>query len=86
VADTPTPGALPLSPRPFTEPHRSRLPPDAPGREAVLAAHETALTRGESGYSDPATGLFVLTAGFLAARGSCCGRGCRHCPYVTDDD
>ncbi|MDQ1585172.1 MAG: hypothetical protein QOH80_537, partial [Actinomycetota bacterium] len=27
------------------------------------------------------TGLFVLTSAFLAARGDCCGRGCRHCPY-----
>lgn len=33
-------------------------------------------------YADPDTGLFVLTAGFLAARGYCCGRGCRHCPYT----
>jgi hypothetical protein len=23
----------------------------------------------------------VLSAGFLADRGTCCGRGCRHCPY-----
>ncbi len=31
---------------------------------------------------DPDTGLFVLTAGFLARSGTCCDRGCRHCPYV----
>jgi Family of unknown function (DUF5522) len=37
---------------------------------------------GEAGYLDPGTGLFVLTAGFLARRGTCCGRGCRHCPYA----
>ena len=24
----------------------------------------------------------VLTAGFLADRGTCCDRGCRHCPYL----
>jgi hypothetical protein len=24
----------------------------------------------------------VLTAAELAARGSCCESGCRHCPYV----
>ncbi len=26
-------------------------------------------------------GLMVFTAGFLARRGYCCERGCRHCPY-----
>jgi hypothetical protein len=80
----PTPRALPLAPRPLTEPHPSRLPPDQPGRDELLAAHTVALEAGEAGYLDPRTGLFVLTAGFLAARGTCCGRGCRHCPYVTD--
>ena len=73
---------LPLAPRPLTEPHPSRLPADHPGRERVLAAHAAALAAGAPGYADPRTGLFVLTAGFLAARGTCCGRGCRHCPYV----
>jgi Family of unknown function (DUF5522) len=24
----------------------------------------------------------VLTARFLADRGFCCTRGCRHCPYI----
>ena len=57
--------------------------PDAPGRAAALAAHTAALEAGEAGYLDPATGLFVLTAGFLADRGTCCDRGCRHCPYLT---
>jgi hypothetical protein len=55
---------------------------DAPGREAVLAALAAALSAGDAGYLDPTSGLFVLTARFLADRGSCCGRGCRHCPYV----
>jgi hypothetical protein len=36
-------------------------------------------------YLDPVTGLSVLTAGYLAARGSCCDSGCRHCPYVGAD-
>jgi Family of unknown function (DUF5522) len=35
-------------------------------------------------YRDPQSGLFALTAGYLAARGYCCERGCRHCPYVED--
>lgn len=74
----------PLAPRALTEPHPSRLPAHVPGRDAVLAAHAAALTAGEAGYLDPTSGLFVLTAGFLADRGTCCGRGCRHCPYVDD--
>ncbi len=74
----------PLAPRALTEPHPTRLPADVPGRDAVLAAHAAALTAGQSGYLDPTSGLFVLTARFLADRGTCCGRGCRHCPYVDD--
>jgi hypothetical protein len=74
--------ARPLAPRPLTEPHPSRLGLDHPRRPEILAAHEDALRAGEAGYLDPETGLFVLTAGFLARRGTCCGRGCRHCPYV----
>ena len=73
-----------LAPRPLTEPHPLRLPPDHPGQEAALAAHAAALQAGEAGYLDPTSGLFVLTARFLADRGTCCGRGCRHCPYVDD--
>lgn len=71
-----------LADRLLTEPVRSRLPSGHPGRREILAAHAAALAAGEAGYRDPASGLFVLTAGFLAARGFCCGRGCRHCPYV----
>ena len=76
---------LPLAPRPLTEPHPARLAPDHPRRAEILTAHTAALAAGQAGYSDPDTGLFVLTAGFLARRGTCCGRGCRHCPYVADD-
>lgn len=72
-----------LSARPLTEPHPQRLAPDHPGRAEILAAHAAALAAGEPGYTDPVTGLFVLTAGYLAARGTCCTRGCRHCPYVV---
>jgi hypothetical protein len=45
------------------------------------AVHAKAMADGEDGYLDPRTGLFVLTADFLARRGFCCGNGCRHCPY-----
>ena len=64
------------------EPHPSRLASDHPYRREILDAHAAAIAAGEAGYLDPQTGLFVLTAGFLANRGTCCGRGCRHCPYV----
>ncbi|MFF0719676.1 DUF5522 domain-containing protein [Verrucosispora sp. NA02020] len=72
----------PLAARPLTEPHPSRLSLGHPGREQIIAAHDAALAAGDAGYLDPDTGLFVLSAGFLARRGTCCGRGCRHCPYV----
>lgn len=48
----------------------------------MLAAHAAAMDNGEPGYVDPGSRLFVLTAQFLADRGTCCERGCRHCPYV----
>jgi 23S rRNA (cytidine1920-2'-O)/16S rRNA (cytidine1409-2'-O)-methyltransferase len=31
-------------------------------------------------------GLMVLTEDFLRRRGSCCGSGCRHCPYPKISD
>ena len=48
----------------------------------IEAAHAAAVAAGQAGYLDPDTGLFVLTAAFLAKRGTCCTRGCRHCPYA----
>lgn len=74
-----------LAPRTLHEPHPSRLSPEHPRRAEIIAAHDAALAAGEAGYLDPDTGLFVLTAAFHAKRGSCCGRGCRHCPYVDGD-
>ncbi|HTC69573.1 MAG TPA: DUF5522 domain-containing protein [Acidothermaceae bacterium] len=49
----------------------------------IQAVHAQAILDGEDGYLDPRTGLFVLTADYLARRGYCCGNGCRHCPYDT---
>ena len=60
----------PLAARPLGEPHPSRLPPGPPGRDAILRAHEAAMAAGDAGYLDPATGLFVLTAAYLAERGT----------------
>jgi len=47
-----------------------------------MAAHDEAVAAGDPGYLDPSTGLFVLTAEYLQARGRCCAEGCRHCPYL----
>lgn len=78
----PPPRRLPLVDRPLAEPSEARLPPTAPHRAAVLAAHAAALAAGTPTYVDPATGYRVLTAAFLADRGTCCSLGCRHCPYT----
>ena len=51
--------------------------------DAVRRAHAAAVASDEPGYLDPETGFFVFTAAALLARGSCCGSGCRHCPYGT---
>lgn len=75
----------PLADRPLSRPAASRLSLEHPRRTEILAAHAAALDSGAPGYADPASGLFVLTAGWLAARGSCCDNGCRHCPYVADE-
>jgi Family of unknown function (DUF5522) len=63
-------------------PHPDRLDPRRRDYVAVMDAHHHALVVGEAGYLDPTSGLFVLTACALWTQGACCGRGCRHCPYV----
>lgn len=72
-----------MAARPLEEPHPDRLPLDHPAREEILLVHAAALERGDPGYLDPVTGLYVMTAAAHAARGHCCERGCRHCPYCT---
>jgi hypothetical protein len=74
-----------LAGRSLSEPSVSRLPADHPRRKEILTAHAAALAARAAGYTDPASGLFVLTAAFLADRGWCCDRGCRHCPYIADE-
>ncbi len=76
-------GRARLADRGWDEPHPQRLRRDDPNRSDILAAHATAVNASQPGYLDPRTGLFVLTSVFLANRGTCCGRGCRHCPYVV---
>jgi len=72
----------PLAPRELDQPDPERLPEHRPAREAMLAAHRAALASGAAGYIDPVTGLWVMTARYLAERGTCCHTYCRHCPYV----
>jgi hypothetical protein len=80
-----TPENEPIADRPLTEPAESRLPTDNLYRLEILAVHAAAMDASDPGYLDPQTGLFVLTASFLASQGACCKSGCRHCPFITDD-
>ncbi len=57
------------------------MAPGSPRYAAVLAAHAAASAAGEATYVDPLSGYQVMTRASLLARGSCCGSGCRHCPY-----
>jgi hypothetical protein len=59
------------------------LPPGHPAYDAIVRAHRAALRDGADTYVDPDSGLVVLTAAYLARRGTCCDSGCRHCPYVA---
>lgn len=48
---------------------------------AAIAAHDRAVADGRDFYTDPDTGLMVMTRLYLQRRGYCCGNVCRHCPY-----
>jgi hypothetical protein len=37
-------------------------------------------------YYINADGLLVFTAAYHLKRGSCCGSGCKHCPYDTEPE
>ena len=76
-------GPEPAADRGPDEPHPSRLAPDHPRRDEILAAHRAAREAGRTGYTDPVTGYLVMTSDYLLARGTCCHQGCRHCPYVV---
>lgn len=85
-ADSAQPGRRPRTPladRPLTQPHPDRLSPDDPLYAEIIRAHTAALEAGADTYVDPRTGYTVLTAGYLARRGTCCDSGCRHCPYIA---
>lgn len=55
-----------------------------PSKEA-LRLHQQACEAREFGYTDPDSGLFVMTSFYLRERGYCCGSGCRHCPFSEDE-
>jgi hypothetical protein len=44
-----------------------------------MQARRGELIEGEDYYREGAT--LVFTAGYHLRRGSCCGSGCRHCPF-----
>ncbi len=52
----------------------------------IRRRHAEAMESDEPGYLDPATGLFVFTAGHHLKRGTCCGSQCRHCPFGRPDN
>lgn len=49
--------------------------------DTFAALHARACALGELSYVDPDTGYRVFTQLGLERRGTCCGCGCRHCPY-----
>jgi hypothetical protein len=72
----------PIADRPLDQPHPDRLSPSHQAYREIIDAHSAARRMGSVSYIDPLTGLSVLTAGYLEARGTCCQSGCRHCPYL----
>ena len=50
----------------------------------ALQLHRLACEKGEAGYMDPDTGYFVMTSFYLRERKTCCGNGCRHCPWPAE--
>jgi hypothetical protein len=47
--------------------------------------HQEAMARGEPGYLDHRSGLYVQTAQSLLNQGECCGQECRHCPWPPEE-
>lgn len=51
------------------------------GVDEIEARHAQAVAEGKDTYVDPETGYEVFTIAYLLRRGTCCGSGCRHCPF-----
>ena len=47
----------------------------------IETIHLNACNQKQDSYIDPITKLQVFTEYALSKNGSCCGLGCRHCPY-----
>jgi hypothetical protein len=55
----------------------------ANGSEApFVAVHARAVAAGRHTYRDPVSGFVVMTELAHLDRGTCCGSGCRHCPFA----
>ncbi len=50
----------------------------------IEVIHRRACAAGEPGYIDPTSGLYVQTALQLGRQETCCGAGCRHCPWPAE--
>lgn len=57
---------------------------DAPATRTWAAVHADACSRGDKFYEDPESRLMVMTEVVHKERGQCCGRACRHCPYMHE--
>lgn len=55
--------------------------PRMTSRATIDTLHAAACAAGHPSYRDPATGYSVFTAIAHERRGTCCGCGCRHCPF-----
>lgn len=51
----------------------------------IYFAHKHACLNDENSYIDPITGYAVFTEEFLRRHKTCCGNGCRHCPYGQEN-
>jgi diphthamide synthase (EF-2-diphthine--ammonia ligase) len=51
------------------------------GSQSWAKIHTEAVAKGQNFYTDPSTGLMVMTELVHRSRGRCCGSGCRHCPF-----
>ncbi|KHJ46998.1 hypothetical protein D918_02543 [Trichuris suis] len=53
----------------------------SPHAREIVALHWTSVKQHKLTYVDPRTKYHVMNVTSLLLNGSCCGRGCRHCPY-----
>jgi len=65
----------------FPIPSLDKLSSKNPFYKEIINTHEEACRNKEDFYFDPETGYTVFTAYYHLKRGSCCGSGCRHCPF-----